>query len=261
MVRHALRALALTTTYFSVGITLYAVIIAAFYPSIGRNASYQSLLKALPAGMLHAFGVSDFGTFPGFMGGEFLGIVWPIIAAAFAVTVGSAVVAQEVERGTVEFWLSVPVARWRLLSSKLAALILASTILTLATVGGVALGARLVSAAQSPAHLAVLALQMLAFIVAVAGYSALFSTLGDTRGRAAAGAAALTLAFYLAFVLSGMGSAWSWLQRVTIFTAYTPQDALAHGQGNGLGALLLFLGGTLCALAALVVFQHRDIAP
>jgi ABC-2 type transport system permease protein len=258
MFRRAMKDLRWTALWYSLGLATYALVMAGFYPSIGKTAAYQQILKVWPKALLHAFGISDFGTFAGFMGGELLNVIWPLIAAAFLITVGTAVVAQEVERGTVELWLSIPLPRWRLLSSKLLALLAGTLVLIAVSVGAVAVGAGLIGETLTVGGLVALALELLTFSVAVAGYSALFSSLSSSRGRAAGMAAGLTMALYLGFVVAGLSDRWSWLQHFSIFTAYQPQQALAGGTIDVLGAAALIALGVLSAFAALLVFERRD---
>ncbi|HLJ68311.1 MAG TPA: ABC transporter permease subunit [Chloroflexota bacterium] len=258
MFRRAVNDLRWTAIWYSLGLALYALCMVAFYPSMGKSAAYQQVLKVWPEELLHVFGISDFGTFAGFMGGELLNLMWPLIAAAFLITVGTATVAQEVERGTIELWLSIPLPRWRLLSSKVVALLTGALALVAATVASIAVGAGIIGESLTVGGLLGLGLELLAFSIAVAGYSAFFSSLSSTRGRAAGLAAGLTVAFYLGFVVAGFSDRWSWLQHFSIFSAYQPQQALATGSADLLGAAALLALGALSAATALLIFERRD---
>jgi ABC-2 type transport system permease protein len=100
---------------------------------------------------------------------------------------------------------------------------------------------------------------MTAFVLVVAAYSALFSAFSSDRGRAAGLAGGLSLAFYLAWVVSRINPDWSWLGKLSIFTAYEPQRALESGHVDvaGVGALLAL--AAVAAAIALVRFQRRDV--
>ena len=86
-----------------------------------------------------------------------------------------------------------------------------------------AVGARLVNESITVGGLTALALELLGFSMAVAGYSALFSALSSSRGKAAGVASGLTVASYLAFVVSGLSDRWNWLEHLSTFAAYQPQ--------------------------------------
>ncbi|MBX6341138.1 MAG: ABC transporter permease subunit [Thermomicrobiaceae bacterium] len=261
MLRRALKDLRRGVLSYSLGAAVYGILILLFYPTVRRNAeSFQELLKAYPKTLLEAFGVTTaFTSIGGFVSGEYLSFIWPLIASIFAVMAGSAVVAQEIDRGTAEFWLSVPESRARLLAAKLVALLIGIVALALATVVALAVGAALVGESFSTRGLLALAVLLVAFTVAVTGYAALFSSLSSTRGRPAALAAGLTLAFYLASIISGLSARFDWLRYLSIFTAYVPERALTEGTVPVLEVAALLALGLACALASLAIFQRRDV--
>jgi ABC-2 type transport system permease protein len=168
------------------------------------------------------------------------------------------VVAQEVDRGTIELWLSVPEPRWRLLLAKLTALVGAIVLLVAITVVAVAIGAVAVGEPFGLRPLAALLPSLIGFPFAVAGYSALLSSLSSERGRAAGIAGGITLVSYLLWVLSTLIERLSWLRYLSIFAAFKPQPALSSGSVAWLGTLALFAVGLICGAAALVVFNRRD---
>ena len=158
---------------------------------------------------LRACGVTHvFMTLAGLLGGEILTFMWPLVTAVVVIIAGAAVVAQEVERGTVELWLSAPESRVRPLTAKLAALVVGILVVVLATLGALVLGVRLVGATLTTGGVLALGAVLVAFGIAVGGYAAIVSSFSHARGRAAGFAAALTLACYLARVIAGWSDQW-----------------------------------------------------
>ncbi|HEU5424136.1 MAG TPA: ABC transporter permease subunit [Nitrolancea sp.] len=262
MFRRALWGLRWTVFWYALGIALYVAIVLSAYPTVrGNAADIQSLLESYPDTLLRALGASrDLASLPSYLGVESLNLIWPLIVAIFVIMSGAAVVAQEVERGTADLWLSVPESRARLLLGKLVALLVGVVVLALATDVMLGLGALLVGSALGLGQLAALATLLIAFPLAIAGYAALFSALMSERSKAAALAAALTLGFYLIWVVAGLIARLHWLGYLSIFTAYDPTPTLAGGDVPWLHVLVLVLVGLLCAGGALVVFTRRDIA-
>ncbi|HLI51566.1 MAG TPA: ABC transporter permease subunit [Thermomicrobiaceae bacterium] len=261
MLRRAWRDQAGNAASYAVGIILYSAMILAFFP-VARDhaAAFNSYLSAMPQALIRAFGISDFSTFSGFVGAELLRIIWPIIVEVFAIMSGAALVAQEIERGTAEIWLSVPESRARLLASKIAALFLAELGLVIVTVITLAIGAVILGEPVVLSRLLVLGVVLLSLSIVVAGYSVLFSAFFDARGRPAGIAAGVTIAFYMLWVASSFGSSWSWLRYLSIYAAFQPQAALGGDPIPVLGVIALFIIGLACAGASLVVFQRRDVA-
>jgi ABC-2 type transport system permease protein len=260
MVGRALKDLRWTTLWYALGSSLYLVVIIALYPSMrGNTQQLEDLLDLYPEALRAAFGVDDLTTFVGFIGGESLSVMWPIIVLVFLIMAGTATVAQEIERGTVELWLSVPERRARLLASKVVALLLGAACVIAATMLTLGVGAILVDEALSLSALLAGATTMLAFSIAGLGIAVLLSALSSDRGKAAGLAALIALASYLAWVVANISSTWSWLRYLSIFTGYDPQRALRTGEVPLAGVSALLLVGAVCVILALIVFERRDI--
>ena len=260
MLRKAVWDLRWTTLWYGLVAVLYTAVIVAYYPYARDNAaSLKQIIETYPRSLMDAFGITDLTSFSGFLGGEVFNVIWPVLMAAFAITAGSALVAREVEEGTADLWLSVPAARPVLLGGKLLALGLAVLALVAASLLPVALGAWLLGASVTAGGVLAMGVAMAAFVLAVAGYSALVSAFSSDRGRAAGLAGGLSLAFYLAWVVSRISPDWRWLEKVSIFTAYEPQRALESG-GVDITRVAVLLAHTAAAAgAALLWFQRRDV--
>ena len=250
-----------TTIWFAVGVAAYGILIVLFWPTMKKSQQlYEQLLAAFPEGLLKAFGIEGMGRFTGFLGTEFLNFMWPLIAAVFVVMAASSAVAGEIDRGTVELWLSVPERRWRLLLAKHAALMVEIVALSVATVLSIAIGALLVGEDIPSGGLIAPAIVLASFCVAVGGYTLLFSSLVSSRGAAAGLGAAVTLASYLAGVLSSLSPDVERLRYLSIVSAFHPQRALEGGEYAS-DALILVAIGVVCAALSLVVFERRDANP
>lgn len=249
MYRRAMKDLRRAAIWCGLSLAIYGLSMVAFYPPMGTGAAYQQILKVWPGEMLHAFGISDLGPFGGFMGGELLDVMWSLIVVAFLITGGTAVVAQDVERETIERLHSIPLPRRRLLSSKLLTVVVAA-------VGASAIGALMIGELLTAGGL--VGLELLIFSIAMAGYSALVSSLSSKRGRVAGLAAGLTVALYPAFVVAGFSDRWGWLQHLSIFTTNRSQQALARGTMDLPGVAALLAIGAASALAAIRIVEHRD---
>ncbi|MDI3339466.1 MAG: ABC transporter permease subunit [Sphaerobacter sp.] len=259
MLRRAAADLRRTTLWYALGLALYGMLIVLYFPTVRDNGEQlNEYLASFPEALRAAFGIEDITSFAGFLGAEFLNLIWPLIVGTFVVMTGAGLVAQEIERGTVEFWLSVPETRARLLVGKLGAFFSAGAVLVLVTLLTLEIGGAIVGESIAPRALLATGVVLLGYSVAVGGYAALFSALSNDRGRAAGLAAALTLGFYLLWVLSSLSERWDWLRYLTIFTAFDPQGALGSGVVPA-GVVSLFAIGIGASIAALVVFQRRDV--
>lgn len=260
LIRRAVTDMRWTVLWYAIGLAVYGLFISLYFPAVRDNAgTIEEFLQSFPEALIEAFGISDMSSFSGFLGAEFLNLIWPLIVSIFVIMAGAAVVAQEIERGTAEYWLSVPESRASLLSSKLVSLLAAVIALVLVTMIVIQVGALLVDEQVSMRGLWAMGVVLLAYGVAVGGYAALFSSFASERGKPAGMAAGLTLAFYMLWVLSQLSERWDWLRYLSIFTAYQPQEALATGSIPVVGVLILLLIGLASAAGAIAVFQRRDV--
>lgn len=262
MLRRALRDVRWTALWFAVGSAVYMSVMISFYPTMRDNTQMlEDLLNLYPEAMRQAFGIEDLSSFTGFIGAEFLTVMWPLILSVFLIMAGTATVAQEIERSTVELWLSVPVRRARLLAAKALALAIAAAVIIGMTLLTMLLGALVIGESLTVSGLLALFLTVLALALAVLGYSVLLSVVLGERGKAGGIAALITLGSYLAWVVGGISTRWDWLRNVSIFGGYDPQRALRSGDVSWPGLLALFAVAAGCLALALWAFERRDITP
>jgi ABC-2 type transport system permease protein len=262
MFRRALFDLRWTLFWYGGGLIVYSVLMISIYPMFqDMMADFDALIDQYPEAVLRAFGFEgDLSTYAAFIGVEFINVIWPMIVAIYVIMAGTATVAQEIERGTADLWLSVPEDRWRLLLSKTVALVVGLVALVMITVGAIGIGGLIVGEPISLLGFVAAILIMTSYPFAILGYSVLLSALFSERGKAAGIAAALTLLGYLAWLIAGLTERFDWMKYMSPFTAYKPQQAL---QGSGipyLEILVLILLGIAGTTAALLIFQRRDVS-
>lgn len=249
--------------WFALGLVIYAGLISAFFPSIQDiSTSVQQLLESYPDALLKAFGLGsevNFGEYAVFISAEYLSFIWPLIVSIFLIMAGAATVGSEIDSGTAELWLSVPETRWSLLLSKMLAIASAVIVLVVITVLAIWIASFLLDATLAVGDLARAALTMTAFAWATTGIACFCSSFSQDRGRAAGIAAAIVLASYLLDVLSGINESWNWLHYLSYYSAYGPQDALRSSALHPLNLLALLAVTAVTTLAALMIFNRRDI--
>jgi ABC-2 type transport system permease protein len=262
MLRRSLTDLRVSTFWYSLSVTVYTLLLLSYYPYMrDQAANVERLLASYPPALKAVFGITDFATYSGYMGAEVLNLIWPIIVSVFAIMTGSAVVAGELEQGTFEIWLSVPASRTVLVGAKLIALALAIAVVVGVTAAAIGGGAVLVNASVTGRGLLAMAANMLAFMLVIAGVSALVSSMVSDRAQAAGIAAGFALISYAVWVIARLGDRWSWLQYISVFTAYEPRRALQDGVLDPRRMLLLLVVAAACAAASLLIFRRRDAIP
>ncbi|MDH3499547.1 MAG: ABC transporter permease [Acidimicrobiia bacterium] len=249
--------------WWNVGMAALAAITVAFVPSIRNDAAqFEALFESLPEGLLSVFGVSDTAslvTATGFINSRLYTGIGPVIVAVLGISLGTAAVAGEEDRGTMDLLLAQPVTRTRLVLEKsgaavvlisLVALMLFITLIIANPVVDLGLGIEHMLAAN--VGLALFALVFFGFSLAVGawtGYRAM--TVGVSAGLAAA-----------AFFINGLAplvDGLSWAQRLSPYHWLQEPNPLANGFAWGWFSLMLVVTATLVGIAILG-FNRRDIA-
>jgi ABC-2 type transport system permease protein len=186
-----------------------------------------------------------------------------LLICTWAVSRGSAALAGEIERGTLDVTLSRPVTRFWYLSTQVTWSVLGLIVLAAALVVGNRAGGLYNRVSDPPSTMALIKPAVnLAFVgLAVYGYSLLGASWDVVRWRANLFAATLTIAGFVAGVASSfpMLSDWEWIGRFSVFKAFDPVEVAVTGKtflrhSAGLGAV-----GVVGVVLSFVVFQRRDL--
>ena len=192
--------------------------------------------------------------------------VWlPLVA--WAISRGSLAVAGELERGTMDLFLSRPVRRSTYMLSQVATAVVGLAVLASALLCGNLFSSRfnVVEGAPAAMDLARPALNFAVFGFCIFGVTLLFSALDIVRWRPTLIASSLTIASFASWIIASTvpilrGTEWErWLYRLSIFTAFNPVEAI--GPAALFGRNLAILGGigALGLTLALIVFSRRDL--
>ncbi len=242
------------------------MLIGVTYRALGGGPGLEELWKLLPEG-IKALTRAQGGFLPGMGATGYMaaGVRHPmllVLLTAATVAVALAALAREVERGTILLLLARPIARWKVVVSRSAALaviiaVLLALILVGFTVGFAAAGA--LGELQWLRLLLVLP-NALALFLAIGGYSLLLSARASEGGQVMGPAAALTLLF---FVLDYSSQLWEPLRPlgyVSLFHYYDPVGVAQSGVLPWRHLAVLLAVAAAGFGAAIVVFQRRDIA-
>lgn len=236
-------------------------IYAALYPSIKGNTSYSKLINEMPKAYRALFSVTsgaDFTSAVGYLNTELLSFMGPLLVLLYSIGAGSAALAGEEDRHTLDLLLANPVSRSRVVLEKFAALTGGVTVLMvvlwLALVAeGAAAGmdTPVADSAAAALHLGLLAVE----------FGALALLVGALTGHLTASRAVPAVVAVVAYLINGLGQIVSWLRPirpVSPFYSYSGHDPLRTGVWpTGVGVVL---ATTLVVVgAAVIAFGRRDV--
>jgi ABC-2 type transport system permease protein len=190
----------------------------------------------------------------------------PFIVLTFAIWVigrGSAAVAAEVERGTMDLILSRPISRTRYLAAQVTVALTGLAVLAGAMILGNWLATRY-NSIQDPPSLALLlkpSANLAALGLSIYGYTLLCSALDSVRWRPNLIASVVTLAGFIANVVANLPTLedWKWLEKLSIFKAFDPVEVVTKGQTLAFNLAILSGLGVAGVIFAFLAFSARDL--
>jgi ABC-2 type transport system permease protein len=181
----------------------------------------------------------------------------------WAIARGSIAVAGELERGSLDWQLSRPVTRAGYLASHVFTAAAGLAILSSALVFGNLIATRF-NRIETPPHVMTLAgpaFNLAALGMAIFGYTLMVSAASSARWRPSLIGSSATLGGFLVLVVAYMPSMdeWKWIERLSIFRAYTPVEVVSTGQSLLYNTSILGLIAATGLLLGYAVFRNRDL--
>jgi ABC-2 type transport system permease protein len=247
---------------WGIGLLLLAAVIVCLFSSVRDNGSLRSidaivqgLSPLIRAAILDVPSVTDF---EGFMSLEFFHYL-PLFLAIFAIVEGSAAIALEEERRTIDLLMAQPVRRWRVVVEKFAAQVVAMyAIAGLAGLGLVA-ATRFVPV-EAPWYRLVLAAANAVPPALVVGALSLLGSCAMRRRRYAAiiGATFLAASFFLN-VLGQIVTALKPWRILSVFYSHRETRPLT-GDLVPTQVVWLLAATAILLVAAVVAFRRKELA-
>jgi ABC-2 type transport system permease protein len=185
-----------------------------------------------------------------------LALVW-----AHALLVCTRVPAGEVDRGTADVLLGLPVSRWEIFFSETAVWLLSGAVVLAIALFGNFLGSLSLPEAQRPQMLRLLIVisNLYCLYVAVGGLSWVMSATSDRRGKAMTAGFLILLVLFL---LNYLAQFWSPLEHLVFLSPlhyHRPVAVLGSGAWPWKDLAVLLSAGVILWFAGGLIFSKRDL--
>lgn len=250
-------------SYLIIAISL-AWMLVAMWPSLSeQSANYSELIENYPEEFLRAFGIdknSVFDTLESFVAVENYSLMWPLLLIVLTISYGTSTIAGEIEKGTIEILLSLPVSRSVLYLSKYVAGLTLVILFTLISISAVPFFAWIYNIECSwEGQMALVGLGGL-LGSALLGLSMMVSSYFSERGKASAVVAGIVIVMYILNLLATLQDQYESLKYLSFFYYYDYNSAL-NEHSISYEALWVFGGFSIAfALVGWWWFQKRDVS-
>jgi len=229
--------------------------------------TFGLVLRMIPKFMQTAMGVpvADLATRTGQFSILFVHVVTLLVCVGWALARGSASIAGEIGRGTMDLILSLPIWRPTLVVAPAVVAAVGSAVLAGSVCAGLGLGLLTVDVGEEVALATFLpgAVNLFFMTFAFTGITMLVSAWSRDRWHVMAIAGGVFIASLIVKMVARLWSAGEWLGYFSFLSAFEPQQLILVGKQAEPSALecnATLLGlGLVCYVAAAAVLWYRDI--
>jgi ABC-2 type transport system permease protein len=241
-------------------VILFVVVGISKFSAYYGNPELLAILNNVPPAMLAALNLNAFNltTITGFLGVMFL--YFALILSISAVMWGSDIISKEERDKTVEFALTLPVTRGKLITAKIATVVVNSIVLLLLT--WVTTLVNMAKYQPDSEFFKFLALSMLAIFIMQMIFLAVGVFLGcamKQHKRAGSVAVSILLGTYFLSIISGLSKDLDFLKYFSPFKYFDPAVLLRESRielpfvGLSIGII------AVCLVAAYLTYSKRDL--
>ena len=236
---------------------------AALFPTIGKlSESYSEIIKSFPEAFLKAFGIDE-GLFTGFesyMSTEHFGFVWPIMLIFLISSFAGTAVSREIEKGTIEILLALPISRVKIFFGKYLSGIAALCIFVVFSVLAIIPMAEAYNIDYNVSHFLTMSLLGLIFGWAILGLSMLFSAIFSDKSKVYMATGGIMIGMYVIRIVSILSDKFDKLKYFSFFHYYNAPDALSKNSIAPETFIVFISVAVITTILAAVWFSKRDAA-
>jgi len=264
LIQKAVRETWVSTLWFAAGIFVFELLLGLILPTFQKEISEKFLQLEFMQRILAALLGAELGKVIGPAVLSMIGWVHPFVLAliwAHAIVVCTRVPAGELDRGTLDVLLALPVTRTSIYVSESAVFVFSSLVIVGVGFGGNVVGNRIsgLDQAGSLRQLSLVAVNLFTLSLAVGGISSFLSSVCEGRGRAIGSAFAILLASFFLSSMSTFNAIVKTASVVSLLNYYRPYRIL-QDHASPLGDIMVLLGvGTVLWVCGAVVFARRDL--
>ena len=240
----------------------YGAIMGLIYPIMQESgALIEQYMEMFPKEFLAAFGMTGSLADPGVFYTTYISSwLWPIIAAAAALILGTRAVAADLDRGFLDLPLATRVSRVRYLAASVGSQILVMGLLALSAVLGLWIAGQLVGAGFDLGRFLAAGLLSFLFGCAIAGPTTLLSVVTLSRSMTSGIVGGVLIVMYAIFVVTGISQDWAWIGPVSAWNHFGTTALIDSGTIPWGDIALFGLIAVGSWIAALWAFRRRDLA-
>lgn len=244
--------------YLSVGLSLFATMYVATFPSVTGDLDLDQFIDQMPDIFKELFNLATLNTIEGFLAAELYSLGWTLLLGMYLAYSAATLVAEDIDRERMDILLSMPLSRRRVVAEKFASLLVPIVVVNLVLPVVVYAGTLAVGFPIDPVNLAVVHLLSVPYLLCCAGLGLVLSVLVSRATLAQRGALVAIFALFLFESLVTVAGQ-DWLGYIAPMRYYNPTAVLVEGSYDFLGAGIALAGAAVLLALSAAYFTRRDI--
>ena len=239
----------------------YTFLMISLFPSM-QKMDIESMLKEIPEDFSKFFGsdlASVYTTVEGYLSAEFLSFFFILIISFYIGSAAGSAIAGQIERKTMDFNLSQPISRIKIVISESIVALIYSALIVIVTSSAMLLFGKIFNAPFKFNGILVFTLLATFFIWAIYGIAIFLSSLLRSKISVMLLTFGIALASYVFLSLTRIVDKIKDFDHFSLFYLYDPQKLLQQAEINwnhlAVLALILILGLS----SALAIFNKKDV--
>ena len=235
------------------------------FPAIQKqSANFNEMMKSFPPEMFKAMNMDpsslSFSTLESYLSTEYMSFLWPILAVIFAISIANYISVTEIDKGTIETLLSLPVKRVKIFIERYLTGLLILISFAVISLLSVILLANVHGIDYVSKNYFTATVGSIFFIWAVYSLSVLFSVIFSEKGKSTMVSSGLLILMYVFGVISALKDSLINLRYFSFFYYFNGPELL--GKNIYPDYALLALGGfsIISTSIALLWFSRRDLS-
>jgi ABC-2 type transport system permease protein len=241
------------------------VMYVGLYPSLqSQSQQYAEIFKSFPDSFMKAFGFDSaqafFFSLESFLSAEQYSLTWPILAAILSMSFAANNIAHEIENGTIEFILSLPVSRLKFYLGRYFAGLVLLAIFTASSVLSAIPVAKLYDVPCVWENYFKLSFGAFLFVAAIYSIATFFSAMMSEKSKTYAVSAGIVIGMYILNVISSLKDGLADLKYFSFFHYFSPAKLLVDGEIDIHSVWVFGLTIIFFIAAGAFIYSKRDIA-
>jgi len=250
---------------WSISIFIYALFVIYLYPLISESSiNILGYLEAMPDAMKAAIGLEDVDltgvafSVETFVAVEFFSL-WPLLIGIYGIF-SSVGIAREMEQGTLDLLLAQPVQRYKVIAGKFAVFVFSAFLIAVFSILGLIAGSALIDIPVNLGSISLVFVEAFLLVLSIGCFTVLCAAIFlKPRQALMAGGMFMGLSYILNFIIPALPEHFEWLRNFSIFYHFQANEIVTSVSLDVLSVAIYAAISVICFVAALFVFQRRDM--